>query len=232
MDLLGGEVVHAVGGERERYEPVESVLVDSSHPLFVSSKFEEMGFGELYVADLDSIQKKGDNLEALEEIMEKCGIKPMVDAGFESADDAKKYVDSGLDKIVLATETLRGFKEVRKAKSKYDVEVVASLDIKDDDVISGSGYFERPISEIADRFEEFGADELILLDLGRVGSSGGPNLELLNRVSECTEIELLVGGGIRDAEDIRRLKEAGASGVLIATALHSGAVKWEDVEDL
>ena len=67
--------------------------------------------------------------------------------------------------------------------------------------------------------------EAIVLDLARVGSGAGPDVALVRELSaRFPELELLAGGGVRDAADLRALAEAGAAGALVATAVHSGAL--------
>ena len=68
-----------------------------------------------------------------------------------------------------------------------------------------------------------GVREAIVLDLARVGSGEGPDVALLAALrARFPEVELLAGGGVRDAADLRALADAGAAGALVATALHSG----------
>ena len=68
-----------------------------------------------------------------------------------------------------------------------------------------------------------GVIEVILLALRQVGTGEGPDLETLRAVRGAfPELRLIVGGGVRTAEDLLALAEAGADGVLLATALHRG----------
>ncbi|MDX6644790.1 MAG: phosphoribosylformimino-5-aminoimidazole carboxamide ribotide isomerase, partial [Miltoncostaeaceae bacterium] len=81
-----------------------------------------------------------------------------------------------------------------------------------------------PVDALA-RLAESGVGEAIVLDLMRVGSAEGPDVTLLAELhARFPELELLAGGGVRHAGDLRALAEAGASGALVATALHGGAI--------
>ena len=67
--------------------------------------------------------------------------------------------------------------------------------------------------------------EVIVLDLARVGSGAGPDVEAIAEIHAAfPELELLAGGGVRDADDLRALEDAGAAGALVATALLRGAI--------
>jgi phosphoribosylformimino-5-aminoimidazole carboxamide ribotide isomerase len=224
IDLRGGKVVHAVGGRSERYKPLRSVLVDNPDPLGVALAFERLGFQELYIADLDAICSEGRNLSEVERIASRTGLKLMVDAGFRRATGVKDYIERGVKKIVLATETLEGFEEVRRVIAEYGVRVVASIDMKFGRVVAGSKAMRLPLEELIRRFEAAGASEILLLSLDRVGTGRGASHETLKRALSHATVPVIVGGGIRDIADIRRLQSQGASGVLIATALHRGAI--------
>jgi phosphoribosylformimino-5-aminoimidazole carboxamide ribotide isomerase len=67
---------------------------------------------------------------------------------------------------------------------------------------------------------------VLALDLARVGSGRGPDVELVQALSRLGEgaIELLAGGGIRSVRDLRLLAAAGCQGALVASALHDGSI--------
>ena len=81
MDILNGVVVHAVRGRRSEYQPLRSVLCASAKPLDVALTFKALGFGELYVADLDAITGEHANFSILKQIADTTGLRLMVDAG-------------------------------------------------------------------------------------------------------------------------------------------------------
>jgi phosphoribosylformimino-5-aminoimidazole carboxamide ribotide isomerase len=71
---------------------------------------------------------------------------------------------------------------------------------------------------------------VIVLDLARVGSGTGVDLDLLARVRRAAPgLALLAGGGVRDAADLDRLADAGCDGALVATALHDGRIGAAEV---
>jgi phosphoribosylformimino-5-aminoimidazole carboxamide ribotide isomerase len=65
--------------------------------------------------------------------------------------------------------------------------------------------------------------------LARVGSGEGVDLQFLKRVLSEVEVEVFVGGGVRDVDDLVELKRLGVSGVLMATALHSGQISVDNL---
>ena len=230
IDILDGKVVHAIAGRREKYRPVMSTLVKASDPLSVAMAFRGLGLRELYIADLDAICSSGQNLGWIGRIASQSGMEVMVDAGFRRADGVEAYVERGIDKIVLATETIEGFEEVRKVVDDYRLPVTASIDVRWGRIIANSKQMRLPLADLIRKFEAAGASEFVVLSLDRVGTSEGPDHTLLKGALMQATVPVLVAGGVRNVADIRHLRKSGAAGVLVATALHEGRIKKDDLE--
>ena len=232
IDVLKGVVVHAVRGQRERYAPLTSMLCSSAEPLDVAKTFERLGFRELYMADLDAIMGKVRNLALYKRLRAELGVKFMVDAGIADVQSAGEVLNAGVSKVVIGTETLPGFGVVADSIRAFGEDrVLVSLDTRSGRVLSVSNEIKsmEPI-EVAKRIKDLGVGQVILLDLDRVGSECGVNLNLLRRILAETGLEVLVGGGVRSIEDLEILRDMGVYGVLLATALHNGRVRVEDLK--
>ena len=226
IDILNGKVVHAVKGQRQNYSPLESILFKSTEPLEVAKGFKALGFTELYVADLDAIIDCSKNFRPLKAIADKTGLNLMVDAGVTSIERAQKLFANGVSKLIIGTETLQSKKFVEQAVDILGSErVVVSLDLKGDKVLVKLG-FDGCLSPICllEDFKRMGVSEVIVLDLLRVGSGEGVNTDFLKKVIEEVSVGVYVGGGVRDINDLVELRNLGASGALIATALHTGKI--------
>jgi phosphoribosylformimino-5-aminoimidazole carboxamide ribotide isomerase len=87
--------------------------------------------------------------------------------------------------------------------------------------------------EVFIMLQDFGIEKIIILDLDRVGSKMGPNLELLDSLLEVSKknIQIIVGGGIKNMKDIIELEKRNVYGVLVATSLHDGSITRKDIEE-
>ena len=232
LDILGGEVVHAVAGERHLYKPIKSVLVDSSNPLYVAKSFrEDLARTQLYAADLDAIIGSGDNSKVLREIKQTLDFTMMVDTGAKTLDDAMKVIQQGFDYVVLGTETLRSLEDLEGiVNSPIRERVIASLDVKFQRTLAKceelSGM--EPL-EAATLLYKKGIRRLIILELDKVGSLKGPDLKLLEDLCRIPFDEVFTGGGIRNKGDLLALKKLDISGVLVASALHTGRLTLKDL---
>lgn len=227
IDVLNGVAVHAVRGERSRYQPLRSVLCDSVDPAAVALTFESLGFKSLYMADLDAILGKSTNFAVYKQIRTKTSLNLMVDAGVSTVADAEKLLKFGVTKIVVGTESLPALDTVNQLiKTFGENRVLVSIDLKGGKVMSVSETVgSLSAVQLAQALQKRGVAQIILLDLDRVGTERGANLRVLEAVLRKTKLEVLVGGGIKGFEELTKLKTLGASGVLVATALHNGKLK-------
>ncbi len=232
IDILNGVAVHAVRGRRSEYQPLKSVLCASADPLDVSSAFKAAGFSELYVADLNAIMGGHPNYLVLKQIADTTGLRLMVDAGTADLERAEKLLNSHVSKVIIGTETLHSISFLKDAVAAVGKERVAvSLDLKGEKVLSRFelGKLGNPLC-ILQEIQKVSVDQVILLDLARVGSSEGVNMPLLKEMLKNRKLKLFVGGGVSDTADLLALKNVGVSGVLVATALHSGKITLADLK--
>jgi len=223
---LDKKVVHAIKGQRHNYQPLESVLFKSTDPLETAKGFKSLGFTELYVANLDAIIDCSTDFGFFKDIAEETGLRLMVDAGVTSIHRAQKLFENNVSKLIIGTETLQRKKFVAQAVEIFGSKrVVVSLDLKGDKILVKLGFDGclNPVCLLKD-FKDMGVSQIIVLDLARVGSGEGVNLDFLKKVIAEVGVEVYVGGGVRDINDLIELKELGVSGALIATALHSGKI--------
>jgi phosphoribosylformimino-5-aminoimidazole carboxamide ribotide isomerase len=234
IDLKGGVAVHAVRGQRERYRPLQSRIAEGSEPVHITRAVRErLGLDELYVADLDAIAGGPGSPDVVAALAREARV--MVDAGAAAAAAVARLLELGVARVVIGTESLPGTEAFRRLRAELpDAPLVLSLDLRDGQVISpdptlaGVG----PAEALA-RLADAGAREAVVLDLARVGSGKGPDVALVAELrARLPEVQLLAGGGVRHAGDLRALAGAGAAGALVATALHGGAIEADELRAL
>ena len=232
IDLLGGVAVHAMRGKRSEYKPLKSVLSPSTDPLDVAIAFKKLGFTELYLADLDGIITGHPNFSVLNQIAETTRLCLMVDAGIANVKEAEELLSNHVSKVIIGTETLPDMNFVREAVATLGKEqIIVSLDLKGEKVLGklGLGQPSNPLYALH-RILEASVNQIILLDLARVGSGEGVNMPLLHKIIKNRGVELFVGGGVRGMGDLKELNNMGVFGVLVATALHSGRITGTELK--
>jgi HisA/HisF family protein len=225
IDLKEGTAVHAVRGERERYRPVRGALggEDGDAVALARGFREELGLDELYVADLDAIGGRSGHGGVLGVLAREACV--MLDAGVSEPTRARELLALGAHRVIVGTETLSGPDALDRLLAELpDAAVILSVDLRDGHVLSPDAQLAGlPALDATRRLPR--VREAIVLDLARVGSGAGPDVRLIAEMHAAfPDLELLAGGGVRDAEDLRALAAAGAAGALVATALHSGVI--------
>ncbi len=232
IDVLNGIAVHAVRGERTQYRSLTSTLCSSADPLDVASTFDSLGFDSLYLADLDAIQGRSANFGLYQRIKTETSLDMMIDAGISEIIKAEKVLKMGATEIIIGTETLSSLDFVTEAIKIFGRNrVIVSIDLKGGQLMSIAESIRsmNPFM-LARSLEKIGVRRIILLDLDRVGSERGANVEILSKILENTTIKVLVGGGIRNLQDLERLKVLRVSGALVATALHDGKLGVDELK--
>jgi phosphoribosylformimino-5-aminoimidazole carboxamide ribotide isomerase len=230
IDLARGVAVHARAGDRARYQPVESVLTPGRRgdPLaLVQAYRDSVGARECYVADLDAIQGGEPQRGLLRELVRAAApCTLLVDAGTDTPTALTEVLATGAAAAVVGLETLRRIENLGDiVRATSPERVIFSLDLRLGRPMASSPAAETDPVELAARAVAQGVGGLLVLDVGRVGTGGGVDLDLLRRIRRrFPHLRLLAGGGVAGAEDLTRLADAGCDGALVATALHTGRI--------
>jgi phosphoribosylformimino-5-aminoimidazole carboxamide ribotide isomerase len=234
IDLLRGTVVRGVAGRREDYQPLVSPLCATPAPLEVARAFRHhLGLEELYLADLDAIRGDSPDLAAWSALRDD-GFRLWVDAGIRGPVEARQLAQSGAG-IVVGLETLAGPGDLAAILAEQGAGVILSLDLRDGiPVTPFEGWKGLAPLEVAAEVIALGVRRVLVLDIARVGVGAGTGTESLciALADGYPEVEIIAGGGVRGREDLWRLQACGADAVLVASALHNGAVTRADVEAL
>jgi phosphoribosylformimino-5-aminoimidazole carboxamide ribotide isomerase len=226
IDLLNGAVVHAKKGDRKNYQAIQSLISESSKPLdIVTGLLEYYPFQQLYIADLNAIQKLGNhNLDVIKSIaLHYPNLKIWVDAGISNTSELSLWTNCNFN-VILGSENFSDLDNFLEIKKHLNSDFVLSLDFMPD------GY-RGPLKLIEST--HYWPKNVILMSLAQVGANLGVNLELLEKFKQHNkEFNLYAAGGVRNMSDLAILRQLGIYGVLIASALHSKQISADEVESL
>lgn len=223
IDVRGGVAVAASRGDRARYRPLETPLAASPDPVAVARGLRGLfPFKTLYVADLDGIEGRGADLATQRRLTEAwSGQEIWIDDGSVDSDGR---LGPMIKSHVLGSESLTSTEDYEQARRTAGPAAPLSLDFRDDAFIGPPELLAEP---------SLWPDRVIVMTLARVGSGEGPDLARLgNIVQRSGKREIYAAGGVRDANDLRALRDIGVAGALIATALHNGSITARDLEAL
>jgi phosphoribosylformimino-5-aminoimidazole carboxamide ribotide isomerase len=224
LDLKGGQVVHARGGRRDEYRPIQSPLAEGSAPeAVVAGLLSLFPFRNLYIADLDAIEGQGDHGDVVARLARAHpNLDLWVDRGVGALSVAHDWLGRDLGSLVLGSESQSGVETVRALVAHP--RVVLSLDFRD-------STFLGPMALLANA--ALWPARVVVMTLARVGAGSGPDFAgVVQAVERAGGRAVYAAGGVRDLKDLSRLAAIGAAGALVATALHNGALGAPELNEI
>jgi len=240
LDVLKGRVVRGIAGQRDSYQPIQSILTPNADVRSVCTAFrEQFGISEYYIADLDGIERGKPNYDALTSV--KDSLKQVwLDAGFSSVarlDTFDQHLpENQLYRIIVGLECCSNLNNLfllfRKIGSRR---LVFSLDLQNGSPLlptdASADWRQATALEIAEQVIGLGIRKMIVLDLAAVGTGKGtPTLELCGELKhKYPQLEIVTGGGVNSADDLKHL-EPYCDAVLLASAIHDGRLTVDDLK--
>ncbi len=214
VDLMDGVVVRATAGRRDAYRPLISPLAASSAPCDIVAGFLRLHrFTVVYVADLDAILGRGDNMSAARRLADKFPeIAFWLDSGARSAAPESPF------ETIIGSETMS--REASPPDLSAQTRVILSLDFQSGNLLGPQRLAASP---------HLWPARVIVMTLERIGLGDGPDFATLAAIkARAGGRELFAAGGVRGAEDLAALARRGVAGALIASALHDGRLGPRD----
>jgi phosphoribosylformimino-5-aminoimidazole carboxamide ribotide isomerase len=221
IDLKSKQVVRAKMGERHLYAPIKTPLAAASAPRDVIAGFLSLHpFRTIYIADLDAIEGRETHRGMIRDLQtEFPHLDVWIDPGVKSVPDARAWLTFDKVHLVVGSETWQDADQLTQLRG--DPRVILSLDFR------GAIFQGRPALL---NNENLWPRRLIVMTLARVGSDAGPDLERLKTIIERAKPSAVyAAGGLRGKDDLGLLRETGAAGVLVASALHDGRLSHADL---
>lgn len=221
IDIIGGQCVRLVQGDYSQKTTF------AENPLEVAKQWEEQGGEFIHLVDLDGA-KSGDmpNFELISEIARTVSVPVEVGGGVRNLDCVKRYLNAGIERVIIGTSAIRNPAFVREAVSLFGDRIAVGIDAKDGRVaISGwEEVSDMTALDLAKQMEGFGVKNIIYTDIATDGMLSGPNLKAMKEMVSAVEVDIVASGGVSSIEDIRHLKETGVEGAIVGKALYTGDV--------
>lgn len=225
IDLLEGEAVRLYKGDYAQK------TVYAHDPVSVALAFKDAGATHIHLVDLEGARTgETPHLELIARIKEEAGLFAEVGGGIRSLKVAERYLDRGLDRVILGTAAVTDEGFLKEALAAFGEKVAVGADFKDGYVAVKGWTQTLPITAEAfvGRMEELGVRTLIVTDISRDGAMQGSNRELYAQLAAKFSPQLIASGGVSSLEDIRGLRALGLHGAILGKAYYSGAVKLRE----
>jgi phosphoribosylformimino-5-aminoimidazole carboxamide ribotide isomerase len=201
-------------------------------PLKMAERYEQEGARYLHIVDLDGA-KEGHpkNADVILRIRQKVSMFIEVGGGIRDIQTAAMYLDAGIDRIIIGTQTVEDEQFLSSLIKTYGERIAIGLDVKRDEVMV-RGWLTKTslkLSDILIKLESLGVKTLICTDIEKDGMLKGTNLELYQRLKSKTTMNVIASGGITTIQDIIELKKIGVDGAIIGKALYEQRISLKEV---
>jgi phosphoribosylformimino-5-aminoimidazole carboxamide ribotide isomerase len=219
IDVMGGIVVHARGGMRHNYQPLQSKITASFELVEVISALLTLhDFKNIYIADLDAIKNHTYDLALYEKLCQRFPeLEFWLDIGIRTKDDWQMMSSLKGLQCVVGSESLEEIDLLKLPQIKQ--QIILSLDYQNGRFLGRA--------ELAKQVADW-PEKIIVMNLDYVGAQSGPDLSLLTKMQKLSiNSEVVAAGGIRNEADLEQLEKQGIRATLIASALHNGNISSE-----
>ncbi len=224
IDLKDGKAVRLTKGL------MDSAKIYSNEPWELAKRFEDMGAKWLHIVDLNgAFAGEPKNIEQIEKIRKNTNLKIQLGGGIRDEDTIKKYLDLGINRLILGSIAARNPKKVIELADKYPIAV--GIDAKDGFVaIDGWGKSGGiKAYDLAKVYENSKIDCIIATDISKDGTLSGLNIDFILEIQNASKKRVIASGGVASEEDIKKVKENGIYGVIIGKAFYEGKIDLEKI---
>lgn len=221
IDLYEKKVVRLTRGDYAQ------MTVYNDDPVAQAASFQEAGAQWLHTVDLEGAKDGSTpNYSVIEAICKDTSLKVEIGGGIRSLDTIQKYLDAGVERVILGTKAVTDPAFLEESLNKFGSHIAVGVDIKDGK-IAIKGWLETAQDSVEDFFTKLcklGVSTVICTDVSKDGMLSGTNVDLYRQLSQKFSLDLIASGGVSSQEDLARLKELGLYGAILGKALYTGAL--------
>ena len=225
IDLYGGKAVRLYKGDYAQ------MTVYSDNPVSVAKDFVAAGAKNIHIVDLEGA-KNGDtpNLATVCAIKEQSGLFCEVGGGVRSIQVVDRYINAGVDRVILGTAALSDPAFLQEVVAKYGEKIAVGVDLKDG-YVAVKGWTEKTDMEafaFCERMQKLGVKTIICTDISKDGAMQGCNLPLYKELAERSSMQIIASGGVSNIENVKKLAEMDLYGAIIGKAYYTGDIDLKE----
>ena len=225
IDLYDGKAVRLYKGDYAQ------MTVYSENPPEIAETFCQQGADCLHLVDLEGA-KTGEtpNLETIRRIRAAAPLFIEVGGGVRSMAVVERYLEAGIDRVILGTAAVTDPVFLREAVETYREKIAVGVDIRDGKVAI-KGWTEKSALDAFDfcrELQSLGVQTVICTDISRDGAMQGTNRALYGELSKTFSLNIVASGGVSSIDDIKALRALDLYGAIIGKAYYTGAVDLKE----
>ena len=225
IDLYEGKAVRLFKGN------YNEMTVYSENPIEIALEFEKAGATCIHMVDLEGAKSgQTPNIETIKKIANETSLFTEVGGGIRNIETVSKYLDAGIDRVILGTAAVKDEAFLKEAVEKYGERIAVGVDIKDGKVAI-HGWLEKSeldAMEFCSKLEKLGVKTVICTDISKDGAMQGTNHALYKEMSEKFSLDIIASGGVSSMDDVKRLRKLNVYGAIIGKAYYVGAIDLKE----
>ena len=225
IDIYEGKAVRLLKGDYNK------MTVYSDNVVEKALEIEAEGGEWVHLVDLEGA-KNGNtaNFNYIEEICKKTKLKVEIGGGIRTFANIEKYVEVGVNRIILGTKAATDRAFLEKMVEKFGEKIAVGIDVKEEKVaIKGwLEVIEKDIFEFVGELKEVGVKNIIVTDISKDGAMNGINTELYEKLMRFTDIDITASGGVTELTDLEKLKALGVYGAILGKAMYIGKINLRE----
>ena len=225
IDLVDKKAVRLYKGDYKQ------MTVYSEDPVAVAKAMEGEGARFLHLVDLEGARDGGTpNIGIVRRIAAETGLFTEIGGGVRDRETIERYLDAGVDRVILGTAAVRDEALLREALAAYGEKIAVGADVREG-VIAVKGWLEKTdwtLEAFVGHMEALGVRTLICTDISRDGAMRGANRALYQTLNRYYSVDITASGGVSSLEDIRALRDMGLYGAIVGKAYYTGAIRLRE----
>jgi phosphoribosylformimino-5-aminoimidazole carboxamide ribotide isomerase len=191
----------------------------------------------IHVVDLDgAVTGSPKNLPAIERIIRAVDAPVQVGGGIRTQEDIIRYLEIGVDRIIMGTLACQDPDHVKKLAETYPEKILLGIDAKEGYVaIKGwQDVTQARAVDLIKAYPDIPLAGIVYTDIQRDGMLVGPNLPATEEVCHVSPFPVIASGGVTSLEDLAalsRLAPLGLTGAIVGKALYSGRLNYREALD-
>jgi cyclase len=214
---------------------------DAGDPVEMAKAFNKAGADELVFLDITASAHQREIMsEVVAKTAEQVFIPLTVGGGIRTLEDFREILRCGADKISINSAALKNPELISEAAYRFGSQcVVCAIDVKKRTQAQGWEVYlnggrintGRDALEWAAEAERRGAGEILLTSMDMDGTKDGYDLAVTKAVADIVKIPVIASGGAGKLEHFKKVLNAGADAVLVASIFHYGEYTVRDVKE-
>jgi len=218
VDIKDGKCVQLVQG----IPGTETISLDD--PVGVAKRWAEEGAKRLHLVDLDgAFEGTRKNAHLVKQIVEMCSIPIQVGGGIRSYEDAASLLNLGVDRIIMGTAATNDPALVKRLMGEFGGKrIMVALDTRNNEVVIEGWKMGAGVNPIAlgTQMGELGVGSILFTNVNGEGLLRGVDPEPIRALVQAVRIPVVASGGVTSLNDLATIKDAGAAGAVVGTALY------------